>query len=194
MRPLRAGRGGDGRNGMNPVARYRAIGAAFAFGLFALDQLLKYWVTGPLGIDRIGDVMEIVPFFDLRYTENYGVSLGMLTATSETMRWALVALTGGIALVVTVWMMRETKLGDIVPLALILGGALGNIRDRFQFGYVIDYADLHFGDFRPFLIFNLADAAISIGVAIMLARAFLVREKPAQPAPETLAEEPAETT
>ena len=165
---------------MSPISRFRTIGAALAFALFALDQLLKYWVTGPLGI--IGDVMEIVPFFALRYTENYGVSLGMLTATSDTMRWALVALTGGIAVVVTVWMMRETRLGDILPLALILGGALGNIRDRFQHGYVIDYADLHFGEFRPFLIFNLADAAISIGVVIMLARAFLVREKPAQPA------------
>jgi signal peptidase II len=167
---------------MSPIARYRTIGAALAFALFALDQLLKYWVTGPLGINRISDVLEILPFFDLRYTENYGVSLGMLTATSDTMRWALVALTGGIAVVVTVWMMRETRLGDILPLALILGGALGNIRDRFQHGYVIDYADLHFGEFRPFLIFNLADAAISVGVVIMLARAFLVRDKPAQPA------------
>lgn len=178
---------------MSPVARNRAIGAALAFVLFGIDQWLKYWVTGPLGIDRIGDAMEIVPFFDLRYTENYGVSLGMLTATSETMRWALVALTGGIALVVTVWMMRERKLGDIIPLALILGGAMGNIRDRFQLGYVVDFADLHFGDFRPFLIFNLADAAISIGVVIMLARAFLVRDKPAQPEGGAPAG-PAETT
>ena len=177
---------------MSPLAKTRAIGAALAFGLFALDQLLKYWVTGPLGIDRIGDVMQIVPFFDLRFTQNFGVSLGMLTATSDTMRWALVALTGGIAVVVTVWMMRETRMGDILPLALILGGALGNIRDRVQLGYVVDYADLHFGTFRPFLIFNLADAAISLGVAIMLARAFLVRDKPAQPADEPPAG-PAET-
>ena len=174
---------------MKPVARYRAIGASLAFGLFGLDQLLKYWITGPLGIDQIGDVTDIVPFFALRHTENPGVSLGMLAATSDTMRWGLVALTGAIALVVTVWMMRERKLADIIALALILGGALGNIRDRVELGYVIDYADLHFGSFRPFMIFNLADAAISIGVAIMLARAFLVRDKPAQPA-----EQPAETT
>ena len=167
----------------------RWIGAVIAFVLFGLDQLVKWWVTGPLGIDEIGDVMEIVPFFDLRFTQNFGVSMGMLQASSDTMRWALVGLTGLIALVVTVWMMREEKLAEIVPLALILGGALGNIRDRVQLGYVVDYADLHFGAFRPFFIFNLADAAISIGVAIMLARALLVREKPAQPA----ADEPAET-
>lgn len=175
---------------MSPLAKARAVGAALAFGLFGLDQLLKWWVTGPLGIDRVGDVMDIVPFFALRYTENYGVSMGMLTATSDTMRWALVALTGAIAVVVTVWMMRERKFADIIPLALILGGAMGNIRDRFQLGYVVDYADLHFGEFRPFFIFNLADAAISIGVAIMLARALLVRDKPDQQAGEG----PAETT
>ncbi|MBX9897292.1 MAG: signal peptidase II [Qipengyuania sp.] len=159
----------------------RWIGAGIAFALFGLDQLAKWWVTGPLGIDRIGDVMEIAPIFALRFTQNFGVSMGMLQASSDTMRWALVALTGLIALVVTVWMMREHKLGEIVPLALILGGALGNIRDRVQLGYVVDYADLHFGDFRPFFIFNLADAAISIGVAIMLARALLVRDKPDRP-------------
>lgn len=173
---------------MNP----RLIGALIAFVLFGLDQLAKWWVTGPLGIDQIGDVMEIVPFFDLRYLENRGVSMGMLTASTDFARWALVALTGLIALVVTVWMMRERRLGEIVPLALILGGALGNIRDRVQLGYVVDYADLHFGDFRPFFIFNLADAAISIGVAIMLARALLVRDKPDQSADE--ASGPAETT
>lgn len=170
---------------MNP----RLIGALLAFALFGLDQLAKYWVTGPLGIDREGDVMEIVSIFALRYTENRGVSMGMLTASTDTARWALVALTGLIAVVVTVWMMRERKLGEIIPLALILGGALGNIRDRVQFGYVIDFADLHFGDFRPFFIFNLADAAISIGVAIMLARALLVRDKPSNPA-----DAPTETT
>ena len=166
----------------------RWIGALIAFALFGLDQLAKWWVTGPLGIDRIGEAIEIAPIFALRFTQNYGVSLGMLTATSEAMRWGLVALTGVIAVVVTIWMMRERRLAEIFPLALILGGALGNIRDRVQLGYVVDYADLHFGDFRPFLIFNLADAAISIGVAIMLARALLVRDKPAQPADDTSAE------
>ncbi|MGB3738672.1 MAG: signal peptidase II, partial [Pontixanthobacter sp.] len=53
---------------------------------------------------------------------------------------------------------------------------LGNIVDRYSYGYVIDYADLHFGEFRPFLIFNVADAAISIGVVIILVRSFFVRD------------------
>ena len=56
---------------------------------------------------------------------------------------------------------------------------VGNIRDRFELGYVIDYADLHIGSFRPFLIFNIADAAITIGVVIILARSLFVRDKEA---------------
>ena len=121
-----------------------------------------------------------MPFFDLRYTENRGVSLGMFEATSMEMRWLLVGLTAVIALVVLVWMMREKVLADIAGLGMILGGALGNIRDRWNLGYVIDYADFHIGDFRPFLIFNVADAAITIGVVIILARSFFVREKDAE--------------
>ena len=59
---------------------------------------------------------------------------------------------------------------------MVLGGALGNILDRVRLGYVVDFADLHFGEFRPFLVFNVADAAISIGVLILLLRAFLLRD------------------
>jgi signal peptidase II len=61
-------------------------------------------------------------------------------------------------------------------LALILGGALGNIADRSRFGYVVDFADLHFGDWRPFLVFNVGDAAITIGVLLLLVRALLMRD------------------
>ena len=70
-----------------------------------------------------------------------------------------------------VWIRRETQRPELIGLGLVLGGALGNIVDRVRFGYVVDYADLHFGDFSPFLVFNIADAAISIGVVILLVRA-----------------------
>lgn len=164
---------------MNPVMRNRLIGLAIALAIFVADQAMKRYVVGTLGM-QLGDSIDILPFFDLTLVHNYGVSLGMFTATSVEMRWILVAVTGLIALVVTVWMLRERLMGDIAALALILGGALGNIRDRYEYGYVIDYADLHIGEFRPFLIFNIADAAITIGVLIILARSFLSREKTAK--------------
>ncbi|WP_199503878.1 signal peptidase II [Qipengyuania sp. YIM B01966] len=162
---------------MNPVKRNRLTGLALALLIFAVDQWSKWWVTGPLGINQIGDYREILPFFDLRYVRNYGVSLGMFEATSPEMRWALVAVTGFIALIVTVWMLRERSWSEILGLSLILGGALGNIRDRYRDGFVTDFADLHIGEFRPFMIFNVADAAITIGVLIILARSFFVRDK-----------------
>jgi signal peptidase II len=157
--------------------RNRVIGLAIAGTIFMLDQFVKWLVLVPLDLRRQpNQVIDLLPFFDLRYTENRGISLGLLEATSTEMRWALVGVTALIALVVLVWMFREKLLGDIIGLSMILGGALGNIVDRYELGYVVDYADLHFGDFRPFLIFNIADAAITIGVVIILARSFLVSD------------------
>jgi signal peptidase II len=156
--------------------RNRLIGLALAAFIAGIDQLVKWLVIGPLALRQVGNI-DLLPFFDLTYTENRGISLGMLQATDMETRWLLVAMTGVIALVVLVWLMRERLLGEILGLALILGGALGNIRDRAELGYVIDYADFHIGAFRPFLIFNIADAAITIGVVIILARSLFVRDK-----------------
>lgn len=153
----------------------RLIGLGFAIFLFAIDQWVKSYVVGPLALREVRNI-EILSFFDLTYVENRGISLGMFEATSMEMRWALVGVTALIGVVVLIWMMREKLLGDILGLAMILGGALGNIRDRFNLGYVIDYADLHIGDFRPFLVFNIADAAITIGVVIILARSLFMSD------------------
>lgn len=172
---------------MSAVVRNRIAGLLIAALVFLTDQGVKLWVMGTVRLQDIQTVY-IVPFFNLHWQQNFGVSLGMLTAGSPEGRWGLVAMTAVIALFVLVWMMRERKFADIFGLALVLGGAGGNIRDRYLKGYVIDYADLHFGAWRPFLIFNLADAAITIGVLIILARSLLSRDKPdaaAQPAPES---------
>ncbi len=160
----------------NPFTRNRLIGLALAALIAATDQLSKWYVTGPLDLRRVGRI-DLLPFFDLTYTENRGISLGMLQASNMEMRWLLVLMTLAIATIVLVWLMRERKLGDIGGLALILGGAIGNIVDRYRFGYVVDFADFHIGSFRPFLIFNIADAAITIGVVIILARSLLVSDK-----------------
>ena len=153
----------------------RLIGLGIALIIAAADQYIKWLVRVPLELREKG-VIELIPFFDLRWTQNFGVSLGMFEATSVEMRWILVLVTALIAVVVGIWMMREKAMGDILGLSLILGGALGNIYDRYTWGYVIDYADLHIGEFRPFLIFNVADAAITIGVLIILARSFFLRD------------------
>ena len=158
----------------------RRLGFIVALIVFALDQLVKWLVTGPLGVNRIGDQLVLLPFFQFTYTENNGISLGLLNATTEIGRWMLVGLTSAIAVGVAVWMGREKNRIDQVALGMVLGGALGNILDRTRHGYVVDFADLHFGDFRPFLIFNVGDAAISIAVVILLLRAFVSRKDQAK--------------
>lgn len=160
---------------------YRPLGLAAAAIVFITDQAAKYIVTGPLALQSRGaGGLEILPVFRLNWTENRGVSMGFFHADTDVMRWALVGMTALIALFVAVWMWREKARADVIALGLVLGGALGNILDRVRLGYVVDYADLHFGDWRPFLVFNLADAAITIGVLILLARALLLREKEAK--------------
>jgi signal peptidase II len=172
---------------MTDVTRNRLIGLAIAVMLFVVDQTSKAYILDGLKLD-LGQSHYLLPIFQFTLTHNYGVSLGMFTAESQSQRWMLVALTSAIALVVTIWMLRERKLGEIVPLAMILGGALGNIKDRYELGYVVDFLDLHFGEFRPFLIFNVADAAITIGVLIILARSLLIREKAPDNAADTAVE------
>jgi signal peptidase II len=166
---------------MNPTPKFRLQGIILASFVFIADQAIKYAMIGPLQLkSRMG--IHILSQFSLTWAENRGVSMSFLTATTETQRWLLVGLTSLIAVIVAVWMWREKLRGDVLALAMVLGGALGNIVDRVRYGYVVDYADLHFGTFRPFQIFNFADACISIGVLILLARAFLMREKKAEQA------------
>ena len=169
--------------------RLRHYGFVVALMIFALDQLVKWVVTGPLNLNRLGDQLMLLPIFNLTYTQNQGISLGLLNATNPVGRWMLVALTAAIAIAVAVWITREKNRTDQIALGMVLGGALGNILDRVRFGYVVDFADLHFrgipahlcpsfdnGLCRPFLVFNVGDAAISIGVVILLLRAFLSRK------------------
>ena len=154
----------------------RSFGFSIALIVFALDQLTKWVVAGPLHLREVMQI-TILPIFNLTWTENNGISLGLFNATTEVGRWMLVAVTSAIAIGVGIWIGREKHRWDQAALGLILGGALGNILDRVRHGYVVDFADLHFGAFRPFLVFNVGDAAISIGVVILLVRAFLMRER-----------------
>ena len=157
------------------MGKYR-LGFAVALVVFVLDQFVKWAVTGPLGLNEVGDQLYILPIFNFTFTQNEGISLGLLNATNPVGRWMLVALTSIIAIGVAIWIGREKNRVDQIALGMVLGGALGNILDRVRFGYVVDFADLHFGEFRPFLIFNIGDAAISIAVVILLLRAFLTRK------------------
>lgn len=164
------------------LARATVIGYVLALMIFLIDQISKYWIITLLQLPQRGQI-ELLSILNFTWVENRGVSLGMLTASSDTQRWLLVGLTGAISLGVVIWIWREKRTQDVLALGLVLGGAIGNLVDRVRYGYVADFIDLHFGGFQPFLVFNVADAAITMGVVILVLRAFLLRDKP----------EPAET-
>ena len=161
------------------MTKYR-LGFAVALVVLILAQLAKWFVTHPLGLNQLGDQLVLLPIFNFTYTQNVGISLGQLPASSPLGRWLLVGLTAAIAIGVAIWIGRERNRIDRIALGMVLGGALGNILDRVRFGYVVDFADLHFGGFRPFLVFNVGDAAISIAVVILLLRAFLTPKERAK--------------
>jgi signal peptidase II len=180
---------------MSVLTRNRICGLLLAAAIFALDQWAKGYMVGAFQLRQKVEV-EITSFFSFHYAENRGVSFGLLQAESMEARFLLIGLTGLIATVVLVWMLREKKLPDILGLAMILGGALGNIWDRYAEGFVIDYLDLHFFGTSIFNIFNLADSWITFGVVIILARSFFLREKRAdksEPADKDEADTAAET-
>lgn len=154
-------------------------GITVALVWLVLDQLSKWLITHFLALpDRAA--IEILPVFRLIWVENRGVSMGFLTAGGPAERWLLTLLTVGIAVAVLVWLWRERRVWDATALGLILGGAAGNIADRVRLGYVADFLNLHFGAWSPFLVFNVADVGVSVGVAFLVLRAVLTRDAPTE--------------
>lgn len=153
---------------------HRAAGLAAAAALLVADQLAKWAVLGPLALPERGAV-ELLPVFRLLWVENRGVSGGLLASGGEAARWLLTLLTAAIAAGVAAWLWRERALPEAVALGAVLGGALGNIADRVRYGHVVDFLNLHFGGWSPFLVFNVADAGISLGVALLVVRALVPR-------------------
>lgn len=146
-----------------------------ALAVLILDQLAKWAITGPIALPQRGGI-ELLPILRLLWVENRGVSMGFLTAGSDAARWMLTLFTAAIAIGVAVWLWRERRLADALALGAILGGAIGNIADRVRLGYVADFINLHFGAWSPFLVFNVADAAISLGVVLLVLRALVARD------------------
>lgn len=144
---------------------------ALALLVFVVDQLSKWWILEVIRLREIG-FLEVLPVFRLTFVGNVGVSMGLFAAGSDVQRWLLVAVTGAIAVAVAVWIARERNRWDGAALGLVLGGALGNILDRARFGFVVDFLHVFWREWS-FWVFNIADAAISIGVLMLLGRALM---------------------
>jgi signal peptidase II len=147
------------------ISNTKRLGLTLILGVLALDQLSKYWIVNILRLPEIGKI-ELSSIFDLTMVRNYGVSFGAFTADASWERWALVGLSVVIASIFSVWLTRAKRGLTILALALVVGGAIGNVIDRVRFGYVVDFLD--FSGIGFIWVFNVADSAITVG-AILLA-------------------------
>lgn len=147
-------------------------GAIAGLVIAVLDQLSKFWIVHHIRLPEKRKI-EISGIFDLTYVQNYGASFGMLSGA----RWVLSILSISIALGLLYWLGQLKRPIAAGGVAFVVGGALGNLYDRLAYGYVVDFLDFS-GLMFPW-VFNIADAAINVGVALLLLDAFQTREKKA---------------
>jgi len=136
--------------------------------VFLLDQWSKGLIVSQLTPLQI--VPVFAPIFNLTLTLNPGVAFGFLATLPDGQREIALALTTIVALGVVLYLLIKDYRNDLVAqvaLAMIVGGALGNITDRFRIGFVVDFLDFHWGDYH-WPAFNLADSAICVGVTFLL--------------------------
>ncbi len=148
----------------NTQRKYAFAGLSLALILFVIDQITKYLVRGYV-LDNGGSV-EITGFFNLSYVWNEGVSFGMMQSQTHWEIWGLIAIAAAITALFAVILWRADRLITAMGCGTIIGGSIGNIVDRIQFGAVYDFLDFHaYGYHWP--SFNVADSCVLIGIAII---------------------------
>jgi len=158
------------------------IGLALIIDFIIIDQLTKWLVleyvfrpeigTEPLGLIawfqdgiRLPFIsLELTSFFNLTMVWNEGVSFGLFQSGNS---WPLIILALVISAVFTGWLVKSTTWREAIPLSMIIGGALGNVIDRFHYGAVADFLDFHVAGWH-YPAFNIADSLISIGIVILI--------------------------
>ncbi|MGB0669507.1 MAG: signal peptidase II [Porticoccaceae bacterium] len=144
---------------------------AVAATLLLLDQYSKLWIMERYAY---GEGEFFTSFFNLVRVHNYGAAFSFLSDAGGWQRWAFSLLAAVISVVIVLWISRlstQRKLEGLA-LALILGGALGNLYDRLTLGYVVDFLDFHWSG-RHFPAFNIADSGISVGAVLLILDGFI---------------------
>lgn len=153
------------------------LGLGLGAAIVALDQLSKWWILDAFDLPLKG-MVEVLPFFNLAMVWNRGISFGLMAADGDLGRWLLSGLAIVIILALILWLRQVGTRLLAVAVGLVIGGAVGNLVDRMRFGAVVDFIQLHAAGYS-FYVFNVADAAISIGVALLLWDAiFAPQDKP----------------
>jgi len=148
-------------------------GLGLAVLVIVFDQISKWWIiTSVMNPPR---VIEVLPFFNLVLAFNQGVSFGLFDTGAGTGQWLLAGIAIAISIGLGVWLARAAHVTVVVALGLIIGGAMGNVVDRFAVGAVVDFLDFHAFD-HHWPAFNVADTGITIGAAILILESFFNRK------------------
>ncbi|WP_372426410.1 signal peptidase II [Salinarimonas chemoclinalis] len=160
---------------------HRRLALSLVLAIFLADQATKLFFLFVHDL-RVHAPLEIAPFAELIVVWNRGISYGLLQQETELGRWLLVAGSLGAAAGLGIWMLRTGARALAASLALVVGGALGNVVDRIAYGAVFDFVHLHLGAFSWY-VFNVADAAIVAGVVGLLYDSFVLEPRRARRAP-----------
>ncbi len=149
-------------------------GLALAAVVIILDQISKWWILGT--VMQPPKVIPLTPFFNLVLGWNRGISFGFLDSGGWLSDWFLPLAAVAISAVLVVWLYRVRQLRAAVGIGLIIGGAMGNLVDRLQFGAVVDFLDFYaWGIHWP--AFNLADSAITVGAVVLILDSLFVGDE-----------------
>jgi signal peptidase II len=156
--------------------RLSAVGAAMAVLTYIVDQTHKWYMIQIFDIARQQPV-NVMPGFDLVMIWNYGISYGWFASHSQVTRWILIVLSVAVAVLLWVWLARQTRPHVAAAIGLVLGGAIANATDRLLHGAVADFFHLYVAGFSWY-VFNIADMAIVAGVLVLMYDSFVHEEKP----------------
>lgn len=141
--------------------------------VIALDQLVKLWIVDHLTLYR---TVRVLPVLDVTLTYNRGAAFSFLAQASGWQQWLFAGLAVAVAAGITLWLRRlngRTQRTLCISLALIMGGALGNLIDRVRIGHVVDFILAHWHRVYFPWAFNVADSAITLGAVLLLVDAWL---------------------
>ncbi len=143
--------------------------------IIGLDQIAKLIAEDQLPLHR---PVNVFPYFDWYLTYNEGAAFSFLAEAGGWQRWFFAITSIIISAIIIIWIKKLEKDDHLtaISLCLILGGAIGNLIDRIYLGHVIDYIQVWLGTY-PWPAFNIADAAISVGAAILIISSFFSPEK-----------------
>ena len=139
--------------------------------IVVIDQLTKYWVSS---VFSYGETLELLPVLNLTLVHNLGAAFSFLSDAGGWQRWFFAIVSSVVSIVLVVWLYRLSARQTLLAtaLALVLGGAVGNLWDRVILGYVIDFVDVHYQQYH-WPAFNIADAAITLGAILLIMESFL---------------------